>query len=475
MHESWQANYNDIKGEIERFEQMENGQKTFYFDVHTIENIFDFYTDKFQFEKAEKALQIGIRQHPDATSLQAKHAIILMEKGEDDRAIKLMESLLQLEQSNQEIFLNLGLAYLRNNQQEKAVVFFKKALETAFEDREDVMLDIGIYLNQHEAYKITIDFLASGCREFPNNESLLFELAFAYDKEFIIEKGLETYNRLIDINPFSENAWYNLGILYIKNNDFDNANKCYDYALAINPAHGEALFNKGNSLVNQGQYLEAIDCYIDYISYGYDVLLPYHYIADCLDQLGNWDLALRFYRLTVNTDTGYMPAWLGYLALLINQEYASEASEVSEKALQYHGEISELWYLRARSLLLTGNLNEAEDAFEVCFKEDYDNLRNAYELYQLKKALSPKFKGDKLLNRWLKAYPDSPAVHYLATAYYLLDERNLNKAIGHLRTALIENPEDYEFFVELFPTIEKMVSKSKKLTQLIENYFPYEF
>jgi tetratricopeptide (TPR) repeat protein len=474
MHESWQANYNEIKEEIERFELMESGEQTFYFDVHTVETIFDFFSEKFQFEKAERILQIGILQHPNATSLQSKQAIIHMEKGDDDTAISLMERLLKLEHSNPEIYLNLGLAYLRKSRIEEAVICFKHSLEVAFDEKEDILTDIGAYLNQEGEYKHTIGFLKDACNNYPGNENMLFELAFAYDKEFDLEKGLVAYNKLLDINPFSENAWYNLGILYIKNNDHDNAMACYDYALAINPSHGESLFNKANTLVNKGLLIEAIDFYIEYISFNNDVLLPYHYIADCYDQLGMPKQSLRFYQLTVKEDPAYMPAWLGYLAVLINEEKTEEALEVSQKALELHEDITEIWYLRARSLLLANDFTNAMKAFETCFQDDPDNLRYLYELFQLKQTLRPKLKPAKMLSDWQKMYPESPAVQYLTAAYYLIDNRNLVVAGKHLESALNEDPENFEFFLELFPSIEKMIAKSKKLNHIVEKFFPYE-
>ena len=166
MHESWQTNYNEIKEEVERFEQMENGEKESYFDVHSIENIFDFYADKNQFEKAERVLQLGFRQHPQSTTLLAKQAIILIEKGDDQKAIHLMESILHLEQSNPEFYLNLGWVYLRNGATEKGLVCFRKTLEMAFDEHEDYLLDIVLYLNQVQEFNSTIQFLETGCRQY---------------------------------------------------------------------------------------------------------------------------------------------------------------------------------------------------------------------------------------------------------------------------------------------------------------------
>lgn len=474
MHESWQTNYNEIKEDVERFEQMENGEKEYYFDVHSIENIFDFYADKNQFEKAERVLQLGFRQHPQSTTLLAKQAIILIEKGEDQRAIDLMEGILHLEKSNPEFYLNLGWVYLRNGLVDKGIVCFRKTLEMAFDEHEEYLLDIVLYLNQVQEFKSTIHFLESGIKQYPANENLLFELAFALDKEERIDEGLQVYHQLLEVNPFSENAWYNLGILYIKNKQLDEAVSCYDYALALNPSHAEALFNKGNALVHLNQYLDALDCYLDYISYGYEPLLAYHYMADCHEQLGFNDLARRMFSLTVKSDPEYIPGWLGYLSLLINHEYNEEALEETHKALELFASYSEFHYLRARALLLIDDYKGAQKEFETGFKIDPDNLRNTFELFQIKSGASRQATGLPLWKRWKGKYPDSPAIQYLGAAVYLLEIHNPEQAAICLDKALSNDTESYDLFIELYPELEEVIQNNPILNQIILKYFDYE-
>lgn len=474
MHDSRQTNYNEIKSEIERFEMMEKGQKNFFFDVHIIEEIFDFYTDKFQYEKAEKVINIGIHQHPNATALQVKQAIVLMEKGEDERAMYLLQNLSHLESSNSEVYLNLGLVYLRNDYILEAEENFRKALEISSEDREYILLDIGIFFNQHEVYTKAIEFLKPACIEFKENENLIFELAYAYDKEYDLINGIETYEKVIVLNPFSENAWYNLGILHAKSDNLEMANECYDFALAIYPEHGEAIFNKANALVGLHKLEEALDYYFDYISMGYEPTLPYHYIADSLEQMNRTEDSLRYYRLVTNKFPQYMPAWLNYLATLVNKEMVEEALEASVEVLKYHSDYGEMWYLRGRVLLLNHNLTEALDAFEKAFEDDPDSLRNIYELYELKLALQPKLKREELLEEWHNLYPTSPAVHYMYCAHYLMEDRNITRAVTHLDFALEEDP-NIELFLSLFPKAKSMIKKSKKLSRIIDKHFDYEF
>ncbi|TCO09148.1 tetratricopeptide repeat protein [Natronoflexus pectinivorans] len=474
MHESWHTNYNNIKEEIERFEQMENGHKNHFFDVHTIENIFDFFSDKFQFEKAERVLQIGIHQHPYATSLKIKQAIVLIEKGEDQEAIHLLEELQNLEKSNPEVYLNLGLVYLRNNRINDAIICFNNALESAFEDRDEILLDIAINLNQEEAFVHTISFLEQEINNYPDSESLLFELAYAYDKEYNLDKGLETYLKVIDINPFSENAWYNLGILHIKNSDYEAANNCYDYTLALNPRHGEALFNKANNMVNLDRCQEAIDIYIDYISYGYEEILPYHYIADCYERIGDIEMALRFYRLATKTDPAYMPVWLNYLACLINHQFKKESVKAGKLAIKHHPDFGEFWYLYGRALLLNKMYDEAYKAFEEAVEDDPESLRNFYEIYQLILVETPAKQRVRQLQAWLKKYPDSPAVHFILATYYIKDSRNVKKAAMHFEKAMQNDPGSYDLLIDLMPELDGPIDRSPALRSILYKYLIHD-
>ena len=169
-----------------------------------------------------------------------------------------------------------------------------------------------------------------------------------------------------------------------------------------------------------------------------------------------------------------MPAWLNYLATLINKEMIKEGLKASIRALKHHADFGEIWYLRGRVLLLNHNLSDAYIAFEKAFEDDPDSLRNIYELYELKRVLEPKLNGKNILEEWQALYPNSPAVHYLFCAHYLMEERNITKAVFHLDQALEEDP-GIDVFLSLFPKAERMIKKSKKLSRIIKKHFDNEF
>lgn len=97
---------------------------------------------------------------------------------------------------------------------------FDKAIELSIDEAESFFLDIGFNLNQEGYYNEAIYYLSYATIQYEDNENILFELAYAYDKADQIDDGIETYLILLELNPYFENAWYNLGILYNKKGEF---------------------------------------------------------------------------------------------------------------------------------------------------------------------------------------------------------------------------------------------------------------
>lgn len=467
--------YNEPIEDVKRFEQMVNGQTEYYFDVESIENIFDYYAENDDIEKAERVLNLGCKLHPNSIPLLLKKTFIFMEKDEDEKAIHLLEGILKLENTNIDLYFYLGWAYFKIEKDEKAIEYFKQGLALSYEDEEEELtLDIAFTLNQMEHYKYAIEILEERYEKFPDNEDILFELAYAYDKLNLLEKSHTAYRKILDINPFSENSWNNLGILYFKNNEFDRAIKAYDYALAINPSNAEALFNKANSLINMGEVLKAFDCYIDYVSYGYDDVMAYHYIADCLEQMKLYDLSMRFFDLTVKTKPDYLPAWLDYISILIDNNEGKKALEKTSEALLSTGLFPEFIYLRARAYILAKDYKSALVWIGRCVELEPENIRNIAEWLQVKKELQPQKKSLTFLNEWYELFPDSAALKYASAAIAMLELKNFKLAGKYLEEALIKSPDIFEDFVDYFSIPEEYIFENKILNKIILKYIEFE-
>ena len=458
MQEFLHTNNDDVQEDIERYKQMVSAEKELYFDVHQIENIYEFYLEKDMFDEAEKILGIGLRQHPNASSLLLKHASSLSDKGKLQDAQNILEKLIRFESSNPDVFLTLGWNYLKQSKVKNAVDNFETAVSVAFEDEEDILFEVGFNLSQEGFYREALSFLERSNDKFPENENVLFELAFIYDKTGNLDKSVECYNKLLDINSFSENAWYNLGILYSKKEEFTKAVQAYEFTIAINPYHPEAHFNLGNSFAHSGMFAKALNEYLEHATLSNDTNLTYQYIADCWEQLGNFDLAIRFYTLVTKRQKDNPDAWYGMGTALMGKNDFSNALQALDQAISIEPLSPDYWFAHARSLFELGKKDDAVKSLENGLNLDPEETAAWIELFRLKMITEDFFSPEDYIKSLLKSFNVNASVFYLAAMVYLRYLKNDDKASHYLHLALKTNPEGWNVLSSEYPFIADSVT-----------------
>ncbi|TAJ08061.1 hypothetical protein DMA11_21795 [Marinilabiliaceae bacterium JC017] len=472
MQDFLHASHDEVKEALEQFEQMLNNEKELYFDVHQIENIYDFYSDNNKQDEADRILQIGLKQHPQATSLQIKQASLLTDRGNYEEARQLLERLVQIEYTNSDVFLNLGWIYLNQYEQKKAIEHFHKAVEFAFEDEEDILFEIGYNLSQEGLYREAIPFFMRAKEKYPPNENLLFELAFCLDKMGLTEDSIAMYHQLLDINPFSENGWYNLGILYNKQEKYTEAVQAYEYTSTINPNHPEACFNKGNSLAHAGLFSEALEAYLDHASMSKDNVLTYQYIADCWEQLGNYDMAIRFFRLVTTIKATSPDAWYGLGTSLMGKEQFESGLQAIDQAISINPMNADYWFAHARGLFELDKVDDATRSLENGLNLDPNETSGWIELLKLKLLENPNFELEDFMKDVLLKYPEVAAVNYLAMIVYVKHFKDNTTAKQHLEIALSLDPDELKTLMEDYSDLFKDQSIVTFLNDFLDNQAP---
>src|SRR5690554_1468687 len=118
------------------------GRKT-YFDVSEFEGIVEYLLDEGDINTSEIAVLQGIQIHPGAVPLQLKYAQILLSKGKYQSAIKYLNLAEQVEQSNPDVHLMKGLAWLILGKTKAAQKSFGKALKSPDSEKDDILYHIG--------------------------------------------------------------------------------------------------------------------------------------------------------------------------------------------------------------------------------------------------------------------------------------------------------------------------------------------
>ena len=142
---------------------------------------------------------------------------------------KCYKKALELDESYQEAWLNLGIYYKRKRRFKDAIKCLEKALELDSED------DFALFALGH-VHQITgngdlaIELYNKSLALNPCSDSAWNNLGFEHAKRFEFKKAIQMYVRALQFNAESEVTWYNLRYAYLGTEQFEKADYCQDKA-----------------------------------------------------------------------------------------------------------------------------------------------------------------------------------------------------------------------------------------------------
>ena len=446
----------EFAGVVKRYKKMLSEEQMGFFDVSDFEHIADHYIDKSQLTNALQACEIAISQHPHSITVKIKKAQVLIGQLKTDKAMNLLKMLSGIESTNAEILLMLGNCYSIQGEETKAYDCFRKAEKFSFDDRDELLYNIGAGYVQNADYRKATYFLEKAYEENRKNDSVLYDLAFCYDKLGEDEKSIRVYNEYLDIDPFAESAWYNLGIIYTRLEEYDMALEAYDYALAIDENYASALFNKANTLSTVERHEEALIYYFDYLRFDKNSSDARVYIAECYFQLEEFTKSYHYYKQAIQLDSNNADGWYGAGVVLMVEENLTESLIFLKKAIKLDDSCADFWNA-------FGKVNAALDHYEdalIAFRKSVEiEESNAdfwialadffYHYDQTDLAIQTLFRAESSVT-------ENVQLLYKLTGY-LAENSNLQLAKTYLNKALTIN---YSLHTEMFLDFPGLQSKS---------------
>jgi tetratricopeptide (TPR) repeat protein len=441
---------------VQRYEQFLSGKAKGYFDVEELENIVEYYLRCGRTKDCNKAIDLGLQLHPNNTALQTKRAKIYLITGDDKKALRVLNSL--AESADYEVILLKIEVFLKLNQLNEARVLSDKLIDNEAEDLDNVCLDIAyLYLGQGEN-EIALELLEKGYIFNGYNPELLYELAFCYEQFEQFDKAIAKNLEIIDIDPFSNEAWFNLGQLYFALQDFPKALDAYEYAQAIDDNDSLTCIQKAHVHFQLNQFEEAINGYQEYkkmTSYGFwqtDI-----FIAESYEKLEKFEEAISYYKLSLEAQAENYDALTGIAICLLEQEKYAESKIFIEQALVLKQDAPDAWVYMAESYI---GLNDVDNALIAYIKSISIDHEQPDTLMAIANICMEKAEFELAAKYYLAARDQDEYLEFvnlfISVCFYKLGD--YLQSLEYYKIALEKDNDAAVLFVELCPDAEEFTT-----------------
>lgn len=176
----------------------------------------------------------------------------LHQEGNLDEAESKYSQALKMDSENAEACNLMGVLKLQKSDIESAIGWTEKAIalessayfyETLFQEYIRAGFFDKIVARQDEILK-----------KFPNNFSLLFNIALAYKNLNKNHEAISFYDKALKINPTSSQAWFNIAHLYSVEAETQNAVSALKICKKLNPNDDEVEYFLGIALMRVKNY-----------------------------------------------------------------------------------------------------------------------------------------------------------------------------------------------------------------------------
>jgi tetratricopeptide (TPR) repeat protein len=215
----------------------------------------------------------------------------LLQKGEVDKAITLLQRALQINPDCAYAHNGLGNALLQKGEVDEAIAQYQKELQI-YPDGAYAHNNLGNVLLQKGEVDEAIAQYQKALQINPDNAEVHNHLVKILFQRGNVDEAIAHCQRALQIDPDNAEAHNNLGNVLLQKGDVDGALAQYQKALQIKPDSVEAHSNLGNALLQKGELDEAIAQYQEALRLSPDNAAVRNNLDRALLQKGRVDKAL---------------------------------------------------------------------------------------------------------------------------------------------------------------------------------------
>ncbi|MCK5815157.1 MAG: tetratricopeptide repeat protein [Flavobacteriaceae bacterium] len=436
---------------ISKFESMLKTNNVYFFDSTEFEGIIQFYLDNGRQSLAHKAIKLGLDQHPSSVMLRLLGSELLIYEDRLIEADKILSELNAIEPNNEEIYVQKATIFSRKKEHKEAINYLKTALAYA-DEKADILAMIGVeYLYLDEFENARLNF--AKCLEVDFEDySSLYNVIYCFDMENKHTEAINYLNDFIDKDPYSEVAWHQLGRQYFILEEYEKALRAFDYTVLIDEGFVGAFLEKAKTLEKLSNYSEAIENYLITIELDDPTAFAYYRIGECYHKIGEKDLALKYFKLTVKEDPLFDKAWIALTNNYCDDKRYHKALYYINKAIGIDASNTLFWRVYAEINLKLDFFEEVATAFQKCIELGDDTLDIYIGLSDVLNLIGEFENASKILIKADRLYPNQAEIEYrLACIYFILEEGESGE--NYLKAALKTDYEYHAVVKEMFPAV----------------------
>lgn len=200
-------------------------------------------------ERVNKLINIGFSLHKQGKLEDAENAY---------------KEALEADSENAEIYNLLGVLKLQQNDVISALYWAEKAVEML--DNEYFYENLFQVYIRAKLYKQIVKRENDILEKFPNNFSLLFNLAMAYKNLKDTKKAIHYYDKALKVNPASYEGWFNLAHLYSIEGEVKNAVSALKICQKLRPKDKDTEYFLSLALMQLKDYDKGLKLFENRIS-----------------------------------------------------------------------------------------------------------------------------------------------------------------------------------------------------------------
>lgn len=439
----------EFKQLLGRYEEMLQGDRTYYFEATELTDIAEYYAMQGNSEQAEAALDYALRLHPenlDALIFKARARLI---NGHAIEARHILDSI--ADQSDREVMFLRAELLLASQQHAQAEALLRTLIEEenyeadSYADIIDLLVDNG----QSDMANLWID---EASQRYPSHQTLTESAAYSHAQQERFDEAIELYNQLLDTDPYSTLYWEELGKIYFRLEEYDKAIEAFEFVIAINGDECYyALYAAANCYFNIGNYERAEEYYHTIHERYPETVDPLFHMGMCRVNRGDDDTALDYFTQALTTipeGTEEQAQIYSQMSLIFSRKgQHAKAVTYTDEALKICPDNTELIIMKGHELLCQGRYEESTELFLNALDRDEANVERSLFLIGVSMLENGHCEMSHYILRLLK---DNPAIEpemlypYLCFCEWTLHEENFRTT---LTEALAQCPQKtYEIF-----------------------------